>query len=442
MRSLFKLLTGLAVLLTIGVAQATLPIQTITTSQGVRVYLVQSQNLPMVDVQIDFDAGARRDPEGKAGLASSVAGMLAKGVRAEGGMPALDENQLGEAWADLGASFGGSASDDRMSFRLRSLTRPDILKQAAQLAARELAQPAYKPHHWDEERNRTLAALREARTRPATVANERFMAALYPNHPYGRSNTEASLKAIGVADLHRFHKQHLWACRAKVSMVGDLNPEQAKALTEQLLAYLPQTQSCTALPAVADPQPLQQAQDIRIPFDATQAQVFIGQPAIKRNDPDLFPTLVGNHILGGGGFVSRLTNQVREQRGLSYSVYSYFAPGLHQGPFVAGLQTRPDQALQALKLSQDIIREFVAQGPTAQELKAAKDNLIGGFALRLDSNKKLLDNLANIAWYELPLDYLDTWTQRVAAVTLQDIVQAFQRKLQPDRMVSLVLGPQ
>mgnify|MGYP003341417552 FL=1 len=318
MRSLFKLLTGLAVLLTIGVAQATLPIQTITTSQGVRVYLVQSQNLPMVDVQIDFDAGARRDPEGKAGLASSVAGMLAKGVRAEGGMPALDENQLGEAWADLGASFGGSASDDRMSFRLRSLTRPDILKQAVQLAARQLAQPAYKPHHWDEERNRTLAALREARTRPATVANERFMAALYPNHPYGRTTTEASLKVIGVADLHRFHKQHLWACRAKVSMVGDLNPEQAKALTEQLLAYLPQTQPCTALPAVADPQPLQQAQDIRIPFDANQAQVFIGQPAIKRNDPDLFPTLVGNHILGGGGFVSRLTNQVREQRGLSY----------------------------------------------------------------------------------------------------------------------------
>ena len=137
MRSLFKLLTGLAVLLTIGVAQATLPIQTITTSQGVRVYLVQSQNLPMVDVQIDFDAGERRDPEGKAGLASSVAGMLAKGVRAEGGMPALDENQLGEAWADLGASFGGSASDDRMSFRLRSLTRPDILKQAVQLARSE-----------------------------------------------------------------------------------------------------------------------------------------------------------------------------------------------------------------------------------------------------------------------------------------------------------------
>jgi zinc protease len=271
--------------------------------------------------------------------------------------------------------------------------------------------------------------LREARTRPATVANERFMAALYPNHPYGRTTTEASLKVIGVADLHRFHKQHLWACRAKVSMVGDLNPEQAKALAEQLLAYLPQTQPCTTLPAIADPQPLQQAQDIRIPFDATQAQVLIGQPAIKRNDPDFFPLFVGNHILGGGGFVSRLTHQVREQRGLSYSVYSYFAPGLHQGPFIAGLQTRPDQALQALKLSQDIIREFVAQGPSAEELKAAKDNLIGGFALRLDSNKKLLDNLANIAWYELPLDYLDVWTRRVAAVTLQDIV-------------TLVLGPQ
>ena len=267
------------------------------------------------------------------------------------------------------------------------------------------------------------------------------MAALYPQHPYGRATTEASLKAIQASDLQRFHRQYLLPCRAKVSLVGDLNAEQARTLVDQLLADLPTTSSCPALPPVADPAALAQAQEIRIPFEAAQAQVLIGQPAIKRNDPDFFALFVGNHILGGGGFVSRLTEQVREKRGLSYSVYSYFSPGLHPGPFIAGLQTRPDQAAQALQLSQDIIRTFVAQGPTAQELKAAQDNLIGGFALRLDSNKKLLDNLANIAWHELPLDYLDRWTQRVAAVTQQDIVQAFQRKLQPDRMVTLVLGP-
>jgi zinc protease len=422
-------------------AHAALPIQTFTTASGTRVYLVQSPTLPMVDVQIDFDAGERRDPPGKAGVASNAAGLTAKGVLALGRQPALDENQLGEAWADLGASFGGSASDDRMSFRLRSLTRPETLRQAAELAARQMGQPAFRPEHWEAERERDIAALREARTRPSTVAQERFMAAVYPQHPYGIAMTEEGLRAIRVEDLQAFHRQHLLACRAKVSIVGALNAAQARELVERLMAHLPRPAACPALPAVASVQPLSQAQNIRIPFQATQAQVLIGQPGFKRNDPDFFPLFVGNHILGGGGFVSRLTNQVREQRGLSYSVYSYFAPGLHEGPFVAGLQTRPDQADQALQLTHDIIREFVRSGPTAEELKAAQDNLIGGFALRLDSNKKLLDNLANIAWNDLPLDYLDRWTERVAAVTVDVIRAAFQRKLQPERMVSVILGP-
>ena len=428
-------------LLAVGSAQATLPIQTLNTPSGARVYLIHSPSLPMVDVQIDFDAGERRDPPNQVGLASAVASMTAKGIRAEGRWPALDENQLGEAWADLGASFGGSASDDRMSFRLRSLTRPDILRQAAELAARQLGHPAYLARHWDEERQRSIAALREARTRPAAVAQERFMAALYPQHPYGWRVSEASLGAIKAADLMRFHREHLLACRARLSIVGALDAGQASQLAESLLVHLPRPANCPASALVPDAAPLAQAQEIRIPFQAAQAQVFLGQPALKRDDPDFFAMLVGNHILGGGGFVSRLTHQVRELRGLSYSVYSYVAPGLHTGPFVAGLQTRPDQAQQALQLTRDIVREFVQNGPTADELRAAQDNLVGGFALRLDSNKKLLDNLANIAWHELPLNYLDTWTQRIQAVSAEDIRAAFGRKIQPDRMVSLILGP-
>ncbi|MDI9331134.1 MAG: pitrilysin family protein [Alphaproteobacteria bacterium] len=424
-----------------GIAQATLPIQSFTTSSGARVFLVESPSLPMVDVQIDFDAGARRDPAQKTGLANQVASMTAKGVRAQGSLPALDENQLGEAWADLGASFGGRASDDRMSFKLRSLTQAELLRQAVQLAARQLAHPAYRPEQWEEVRARDIASLKEARTRPATLAQERFMAALYPDHPYGRKVTEDSLRAISVEDMGHFHQQHLWACRAKVSIVGAVTRQQAQDLVQQLLAHLSTARTCPALPGVPEAQPLQQAQNIQVPFEAAQSQILLGQPSFKRTDPDFFALLVGNHILGGGGFVSRLTHQVREQRGLSYSVYSYFAPGLHAGPFVAGLQTRPDQAQQALQLTREIVRDFVQSGPTAEELRAAQDNLVGGFALRLDSNRKLLDNLANIAWFDLPLNYLDHWTRRIEAVTIQDIRSAFGRKLQPDRMVSLILGP-
>lgn len=151
---------------------------------------------------------------------------------------------------------------------------------------------------------------------------------------------------------------------------------------------------------------------------------------------------MGNHILGGGGFTSRLTEEVREKRGLSYSVYSQFAPGLNAGAFSLSLQTRPDQAAEALKVSRAVLERFVAEGPTEDELRAAKDNLIGGFALRIDSNRKLLGNVVNIATNGLPLDYLEGWTQRVAALTVADVRAAMARKLQPERMVTVVLGAQ
>jgi zinc protease len=168
--------------------------------------------------------------------------------------------------------------------------------------------------------------------------------------------------------------------------------------------------------------------------------VLIGQPAIDRADPDYFPLTVGNYVLGGGGFVSRLTDQVREKRGLSYSVSSYFSPARQPGPFTIGLQTRPDQAEQAVNLSREIVAEFVKNGPTQKELKAAKDNLIGSFPLRLDSNKKLLDNLANIAWNNLPLNYLDTWVNEVQKVTVQDVQSAFRKHIQPEKMATVIVG--
>lgn len=430
------MLVGLGVIST---AWAALPVQHWTQPSGVAVYLVESPAVPMVDVQIDFDAGARRDPADKAGLASVMAGMLAKGVRAAGKVPALDENALGEAWADLGASFGASADNDRLSLRLRSLTYPDLLARAAALAARQLAEPSFPPAVWQRERERLAAAIREANTRPATVAGRAFAQAVYGQHPYGYEMTEATLARISVADMQALHTQLLRPCRAKVSVVGAVTRAQADALVRQLFARLPAS-ACQTLPAVAEVLPLSAATERRIPFDSAQAHVFIGQPGFKRDDPDFFALTVGNYILGGGGFVSRLTNEVREKRGLSYSVYSYFAPGLHAGAFTLGLQTRPDQAAQAVQVAREVVQSFVADGPTADELQAAKDNLMGGFALRIDSNRKLLENVANIAWNGLPLNYLDTWTERVARVTLADIRAAFARKLQPQRMVTVVVG--
>lgn len=430
----FALLLGVA-----GLAQAGIPIQHWTQASGAAVWLVESPTVPMVDVRVDFDAGARRDPAEQAGLASVSAAMMSKGVKAQGAESAMDENALGEAWADLGASFGGADGADRVSFSLRSLSYPDLLQRAVALAARQLAEPSFPAEVWTRERERLVAALREANTRAATVAARTFNQAVYGSHPYGYDSNEETLARIAVADMAAWHARYLRPCRARVSIVGAVTRTQADALVTQLLARLP-AGACEALPPVPEVRPLLSAVERRIAFDAAQAHVLIGQPGFKRDDADFFALTVGNYTLGGGGFVSRLTTEVREKRGLSYSVYSYFNPGLHAGAFTIGLQTRPDQATQAVQVAREVLRRFVTEGPTPQELQAAKDNLIGGFALRLDNNRKLLDNVANIAVHGLPLDYLDSWTERVARVTVADVKAAFARKLQPDTMVTVVVG--
>ncbi len=424
-------------------ALAGIPIVQWTQPSGTRIFLVESLGIAMVDVKIDFDAGARRDPVDKIGLASVTASLAGEGVRASGAQPALDENALGEAWADLGATFGAGATSDRMSFSLRSLTYPDLLPKAVALAARQMGEPAFPHNVWERNRQRMVASIKEANTRPATLAGRAFNTQVYGAHPYGYEVTEKSLANISVDDMKAMYARAAQPCRAVVTVVGAVNRSQADAMVTQLMSRLPATQSraqCADLPKVAEVQALTQAKDERISFDSAQAHVYIGQPGFKRDDPDFFALTVGNYILGGGGFVSRLTTEVREKRGLSYSVYSYFAPALHAGAFTVGLQTRPDQANQAVEVSREVLRKFVVEGPTDAELQAAKDNLIGGFALRIDTNAKLLDNVANIAWNGLALDYLDTWTQQVEKITVTDIRAAFARKLQPDKMVTVVVG--
>jgi len=432
---------GLLGLASVSSAFAALPIQTWRQPNGAQVFFVESRSIPMVDVQVDMDGGSRRDPAGKAGLASVSASLTSRGILPSGNEPALDENQLGEAWADLGAGFGGDASSDRMSFGLRSLTDPALLQRAVTLASRQLGEPAFPPDIWNRDRQRIEAAIREADTKPATVASKAFQKLVYGSHPYGYEPAAATLDAISVDDIRSFYREHVLPCRAKVSIVGNLDRAQADALVTRLFSRLPQgTGTCPPLPPVAEVAPLAAPAVQAIPFQSAQAHVLIGQPGFKRSDPDYFPLLVGNYILGGSGLVSRLSTEVREKRGLTYSTYSYFSPGLHAGAFTVGLQTRPDQAAQAISVAKDVVAQFVASGPTADELKAAKDNLIGGFPLRIDSNRKLLDNIANIAWNNLPLDYLDTWTAQVAKVTAQDVRAAMARKVQPGRMVTVTVG--
>ena len=421
---------------------AALPIQKFQLPGGALVYLVESPAIAMLDVQIDFDGGSRRDLASKAGLASMSAALLEKGVLAKNGQSALDENALGEAWADLGAQFSASAGSDRLSFSLRTLAEPDLLAKAVALAARQIGEPAFPDAVWQRDRQKVIAALKEADTRPSTLAQRAYSQAVYGAHPYGFEITVPTVTNINTADMRAFYASSVAACRARISMVGAVSRAQAEQIAQALLARLPQT-PCASLPALApvpEVMPLARAAVQNIAFDAAQAQVLLGQPGYKRSDPAFFTMLVGNYILGGGGFVSRLMTEVREKRGLTYGIYSNFAPGLHAGAFTVSLQTRPDQAKEALALTRQVIEDFVKSGPTEQEVKAAKDNLIGGFALLIDSNRKLLGSVSSIAWNDLPLNYLDTWQAQVEKVTASDIKAAMADKLQPDKMVTVVLG--
>ena len=396
----------------------------------------------MLDVQIDFDGGSRRDPPNKVGLASMTASLLARGVVAKNGQPAMDENALGEAWAELGAQFGASIGTDRFIFSLRTLTEPDLLARAVALAARQIGEPAFPDVVWQREKQKTIAGIQESDTRPGVLARRAYSQAVYGDHPYGYELSEAGIASINTVDMQAFYAASVVACRARISMVGAVSNAQAVQIATALLAGLPQP-ACArlaALPPIAEVAPLAQAVQKNIAFDAVQAHVLIGQPGHKRNDPAFFPLLVGNYILGGGSFLSRLQNEMREKRGLTYGAYSNFSPGLHAGAFTVNLQTRPDQAAYALEVARTVVKEFVANGPTELELKAAKDNLIGGFALLIDTNRKLLGSIGNIAWNDLPLNYSDTWTQKLENVTLQDVKTAFLTHLQPDKMVTIVLG--
>jgi zinc protease len=421
-------------------ANAILPIEKLDIYKGAKGYLVQTKALPMVDIEVSIDAGDRYDPIGKSGLADMVAALMQYGVRGDNGP--LTEAQIADEIADLGANIGLSVSGERAILRIRSLSRKDLRDRAVKLAAAMLSAPTYEVKIVEREKQRAITNLLEAETKPEFVLERRFSKLVYGNYPLGSAPTVKSVSTVSASDLTQFHKQFYRGDRMIVSIVGDVDRSQANEIMQVLLQKTSQSGAPIAkLPELqrSPVEPLAQ-REIQIPFDSQQAHIVMGMTAVTRSNPDYFPLLVGNYILGGGGFVSRLMAEVREKRGLAYSVFSYFAPGKDTGIFQAGLQTKNDQAAMALEVMSSTIAKFIADGPTPSELIAAKSNLVNGYPLRIDNNRKLLDNVSSIAWNDLPLDTMEIWTKQVEAVTLEQVSAAFQKYLAMDRMKIVVLG--
>lgn len=414
------------------VALAAPPIEHWTLDNGARVYFVAAPELPMLDLRVVFDAGSARDGD-HPGLATLTSALLDQGAAG------ADADTIAADFEGVGANLSTGSLRDMAWLQLRSLSAPQYLDPALARFRDLLMAPDFPAEAFERQRRRLQVAWRQGRQDPATLASEAFYAALYGDHPYASPSggTEDSLAAIEPEQVRAFHRRYYVAANAVLAIVGDLDRRAAERLAAQLVGDLPRGEPAPALPPV---EPLQAGRELRLAFPSSQTHVLVGAPGLKRGEADYFPLYVGNHVLGGSGLVSLLSEEVREKRGLSYSAYSYFAPMRELGPFQLGLQTRNDQTAEALAVARETLAGFIEQGPQPDALAAAKSNLIGGRALSIDSNKEILEYIAMIGFYGLPLDYLERFEAWVAAVDVAAARAAFQRRLDVQRMVTVIVG--
>ena len=404
------------------------------TKNGARVYFIPAMDLPMVDVHLVFDAGSARDAD-KAGLALLTNGMLSEGAAGK------NAQLLAEEFEAVGASFSNNALRDMATLSLRSLTEGRYLKPALKNLKNIIARPDFPASAFKRELGRMKISLKARKQSPAAIANEVFMKNLYGVHPYASptGGTEKSLNVLNLADIKAHYKKYYVAKNAVVAVVGNMTRQQAEKMTNDLLDGLAAGERAQALPEV---KPLTESKTIRIDFPSRQSHILMGQLGIKRGDADYFTLYVANHPFGGSGFASRLVDEVREKRGLAYSVYSYFSPMRLHGPFQLGLQTRNDQAEQALHIVNEELKKYVNEGPKEKELEASLTNITGGFPLRVDSNSKLVGYLAMIGFYDLPLDYMNQFVEKIKSVNKEAIKDALKRRVFPEKLLTVIVGEQ
>ena len=421
----------IALLLAGSLVQAGPSIESWQTNRGAKVMYVHAPDLPMVDVRVVLDAGSARDGD-LPGLAKFTNAMLSEGAGE------WDADALALRLEDRGIELGNGSLRDMAWVSLRSLIEPDVLDVALGTVQAVLAKPRFDADAIERVRQQMQIGLRRSLQSPASVAKRRFFQTLYADHPYAHApgGNETSLVKIGRGDLERFHSRYYVAANAVVAIVGAVDRETAGTIAERVTGGLATGRHAPALPSP----PAVSGGELRESFPSSQTHIYVGQSGIARHDPDYMALYVGNHVLGGGSLVSTLGEEVRNKRGLSYSVYSYFSPMRVDGPFLMVAQTKNDQADEALEVMRATLVRFIEQGPSEEELEAAKKNLIGGFPLRISSNGKIVEYLAMMGFYDYPLDWLDTITGKLAAVDVEQVRDAFSRRISAPAGIAVIVG--
>ncbi|MFC3608258.1 M16 family metallopeptidase [Stutzerimonas tarimensis] len=413
-------------------ARRDLEIHSWKTVEGAQVLFVEARELPMFDLRLTFAAGSSQDG-GVPGLASLTNAMLDEGV------PGRDATAIAQGFEELGASFGKGAYRDMGVLSLRSLSDPARREPALALFSQVAGQPSFPADSLARIKNQLMAGFEMQKQNPGRLASLALFESLYDEHPYGHPSegTPASVPAIAVEQLRAFHRRAYSAGNAVIALIGDLDREEAQAIASQVSAALPQDSPPGPLAQPRRPEGSRQ----HIEFPSQQTHLMLAQLGVPRGHPDYPALYLGNQILGGGGFGTRLMEEVREKRGLTYGIYSGFTPMRAAGPFMISVQTRADMAEGTLELVQALVREFLAEGPTEAELERAKRETAGSFPLSTASNADIVGQLGSIGFYGLPLGYLEDFMRDVQAVSAEDIRAAMNRHLSAEDFTVVSVGP-
>jgi len=421
------------VLASIGPALASTAIERVITPSGIEVWLVREPTVPLIALDFAFRGGANQDPADKPGVASMISALLDEGAGN------VDAKTYHERLENKAIELGFEADRDYFTGSVRTLI--ENTDEAVDLLKLAITVPRFDSEAVERIRGQLLSNLRREATSPNEIASREWWATAFAGHPYGRpvSGTVDTIAAISSDDLKAYTRRVFARDMLKVAIVGNIDAARASEIVEKTFADLP-AKSELAPVAAAEPQGL--GRRIAINLDVPQSVVVIGGAGIPRKDPDFIAAFIVNHILGGGSFSSRLYREVREVRGLAYSVYSSLVPLSHAALFMGGTATRADRATQTLDVVEKEIHRLSDSGPTEDELAKAKSFLKGSFALRFDTSTKIAGQLVQIQLEDLGIDYIDRRNSLIDAVTLNDVRRVAKRLLDAGLLVTVVGRPQ
>jgi len=429
-------LSRLAVSLCLALAIFVLParalqIRKVTSPGGITAWLVEDHTIPMLAMNFSFRGGAAADPDGKHGLASFLSSMLDEGAGD------LDSARYHARMEDLAMRMSFSAGQEFFSGSFKTLTKNRA--QSFAMLKLALTRPRFDPKPLERVRRQLLTVLRQKTQNPDHVAFMAFKKLLFGAHPYARdtSGSIEDVKTITAADLHALRGRLFARSGLQVAVSGDIDAKTLGGLLDEVFSGLPEK---SAMPETPKPVFDHKAETKVISRPIPQTLIVMGNEGILRADPDFIPAYIANFILGGGGFGSRLTEQVREKRGLTYSVYSAMFAYRKAGVFFASAGTRNEKAAEALKVMKDVIARMAREGPTKKEVEIARTYLIGSYPLRYDSNAKIASNLLAIQQDHLGIDYIAKRTEMIRSVTMEQIRKAAKRLLKPRAMKIILLG--